>query len=108
MSSLTAEMSGGPNRHHGQHFTFHLTSSAEFELSYRTLRDDAFEVDNGGIISASRLVQGSNRRWNIEVDPFNHGRAVTVTLPVRECDERGAICAGDVKLADAASLTVAP
>ena len=44
---LTASFSNVPAEHTGENFTFRLTFSEDFGVSYRTLRDDAFTVSGG-------------------------------------------------------------
>ena len=74
---------------------FELRFSEEFALSYVTLRDDAFTVSGGEIVSARRLDTSSNLRWRITVTQFS-GQDLLVVLPVPEdCDDEGAICAND-------------
>ena len=93
---LTASTGNAPESHDGQSaFTFELTFSEEFDLSYKTLRDHAFEVAGGSVIKARRLNRPSNIGWEITVEPSSND-GVTVTLPVPEyCGAQGAICTGD-------------
>ena len=76
-------------------------------MSYRTLRDHAFEVANGRVRGARRLVQGSNQRWEITVAPDGRGD-VAVTLPgERACGAVGAVCTADGRrLSNSPSATV--
>ena len=107
---LTASFSDMPASHTGAEFTFVLTFSEEVELSYRTLRDDAFDVSGGDVRKAQRREQGSNLGWNITVEPASASDTVTITLPeTTDCNASGAICtADDRKLSPAVSDTVAP
>ena len=107
---LTASFSGMPESHDGSsEFSFTLTFSEEpdEELSYRTLRDHAFEVSEGNIVKARRGQQGSNRTWTIEVEP-DGSEAVTIRLPATtDCSATGAICTDDGrKLSNSPSDTV--
>ena len=80
---LTASFEGAPEAHDGKSpFSFDLVFDEDFpgRLDYRTLRDDAFVVDNGRVRGAGRAVKGENRRWTISVRPDSPGD-VTVTLP---------------------------
>ena len=89
---LTASFANVPATHNGSNFTFDLTFSEEFGISYVTLRDDAFSVTDGEVTSARRLTQGSNQNWTITVQP-NGNDAITITLPpTTDCDDTGAIC----------------
>ncbi len=107
-SSLTAQFLQLPATHDGQAaFTFELRFSREPDLSFRTLRDTAFEVTGGTVRKAKRVVRGSNLRWAITVEPSSEADVV-LTLPVTtDCAAVGAICtAGGSKLAEAVSATV--
>ena len=106
---LTATFSNMPTSHDGStEFTFELTFSENFPLSYATLRDHAFtEDDNGPITKAQRKVQGSNQTWTITVDPKGNG-TITITLPeTTDCNADGAICTDDGrKLSNSTTVTV--
>ena len=106
-SPLTASFSDMPATHTGAAFTFGLEFSEEVELSYETLRDDALEVTGGAVQAVSRQQQGSNRAWNITVEPGGNDD-VTITLPeTTDCDADGAICTDDGRpLSHALSETV--
>ena len=108
---LTATFADVPSEHAGEggSFTFGLTFSEDFGLSYKTLRDDdAFDVSGGDVRRAKREQQGSNQSWTIHVEPSGHG-PVTVTLPeTTDCGASGAICTGDDRpLSHSLSATVA-
>ena len=108
---LTATFTDVPSEHagEGETFTFGLTFSEEFGLSYKTLRDDdAFDVRGGEVRRAKRKQQGSNQSWTIHVEPSEHGQ-VTVTLPeTTDCGATGAICTDDDRpLLHSLSATVA-
>ena len=108
---LTATFADVPSEHagEGEIFTFGLTFSEDFGLSYKTLRDDdAFDVSGGDVRRAKREQQGSNQSWTIHVEPSGHG-PVTVTLPeTSDCGASGAICTGDDRpLSHSLSATVA-
>ena len=106
---LTASFSNMPSSHDGStEFTFDLTFSENFPISYVTLRDHAFtEDDNGPITKAQRKIQGSNQTWTITVDPKGNG-AITITLPeTTDCNADGAICTDDGrKLSHFTTVTV--
>ena len=92
---LTASFGNMPATHNGSAFTFDLTFSEEFGISYVTLRDDAFSVTDGEVTSARRLTQGSNIGWTITVTP-DSAADVTIVLPVTtDCDADGAVCTAD-------------
>ena len=105
---LTASFANVPADHNGGNFTFDLTFSENVEAGYARIQNDAFTVSGGSIASASRITQGSNQGWNVEVNPTGNG-AVTITLPeTTDCDATGAICTDDSrKLSHPTSATVA-
>ena len=96
---LTAVIENAPSSHDGETvFTFELRFSEQFGLSYKTLRDHAFEVTGGTVKKAKRLEQGTNIGWRITVKPDSSG-AVTIILPATEdCDAQGAICTEDGRM----------
>ena len=107
---LTASFHHVPASHDGSsEFTFELRFSEDLDLSYRTLRDDrAFAVTGGSVLRAQRVVQGSNQRWTIAIQPATQTDAVVTLRGGRACGETGAICASeDRQLANSPSATVA-
>ena len=105
---LTAVIENAASSHDGESaFTFELRFSEGFSVSYKTLRDHAFEVTGGDVKKAKRLEQGSNVGWRITVRP-NSNTHVTIVLPVTaDCGALGAICTGDGRmLSNRLELTV--
>ena len=96
---LTAALSNVPGSHNGSDvFTFDVSFSENFPLSYATLRYDAFTINGGTIEQAQRKVQGSNQNWTITVEPAGNG-AVSITLPeTTDCSATGAICTFDGRM----------
>ena len=108
-ASLTARVERLPARHDGNsRFTFELHFSEEVNLSYVTLRDSAFEVTAGTVVSARRQSPPSNRSWYIRVEPTSDA-GVELVLPAgRACDVTGAICTADGRrLSNRLDFTVA-
>ena len=93
---LTAELDGVPAEHDGERtFTVGLTFSEEPRVGFRTLRDEAFEVDGGAVRQARRRQSGSNVSWTITIQPSSH-QDVSVRLPgTGNCSASGAICTDD-------------
>ena len=77
---LTASFANMPADHNGGNFTFQLSFSENVEAGYARIRDHAFTVTGATIDSASRITQGSNQGWNVEVNPTGN-EAITITLP---------------------------
>ena len=109
--ALTASFSNVPAEHGGpgeaNRFTFDLIFSEAPEVSYRTLRDDAFTVTGGAVKRAKRKVQGSNQSWTITVEPDGWGD-VRLTLPGnRACSANNAVCMPDGRqLSNSPSATI--
>ena len=97
-----------PASHDGSsEFTFEIEFSEEFGISYRTLRDHAFNVTGGTVERAQRTDKPSNIPWLITIKPQGNGD-VTIELPATtDCNADGAICTGDGrKLSNSLSFTV--
>ena len=92
---LTASFKNVPSAHNGKRlFTFELHFSENFpgRLDYRILRDKAFQVENGSVKKAARVVKSENRRWTISVRPASSDDVV-ITLPATvDCDATAAVC----------------
>ena len=88
-------------------FRFKLTFSENIAVSYRTLRDSAFDVSGGEITRAQRAQRGSNLAWWITVRP-NRYDDVDVTLRGgRACNVTGSICtSGGHQLQGTVSATI--
>ena len=105
---LTVSLENIPATHNGTDvFTFEIRFSEEFSLSYTTLKLHAFTVTGGTVKNAQRANRPSNILWRITVQPDANGN-VTIILPVTDdCDDQGAICAGDGrKLSNGLEFTV--
>ena len=107
---LTASFSGVPATHDGSGaFTFQVAFSEDVGIGYATMRDDAFEVDEGDVTRARRA-DGRHDLWEITVEPDGR-EAVAIALPGgRACGETGAVCTrGDDPrpLSNSPSATVA-
>ena len=97
-----------PTSHDGSsEFTFEIEFSEEFDLSYRTLKNHAFNVTGGSVERAQRTDKPSNISWLITVKPHGAGD-VTVELPATtDCNATGAVCTGDGrKLSNSLNFTV--
>ena len=95
---LTASFANVPADHNGSNFTFQLSFSENVEAGYARIRDHAFTVTGATIDSASRITQGSNQGWNVEVNPTGN-EAITITLPeTTNCSDDEAICTDDERM----------
>ena len=80
LEPLTASFSSVPGEHDGSSaFTFRIAFSADLNISYVTLRDQALTV-RGGTAKKARRVDGRKDLWELTVEPSGSG-AVTVRLP---------------------------
>ena len=110
--ALTASFANVPAEHGGpgeaNRFTFDLIFSEAPEVSYRTLRDDAFTVTGGAVKRAKRKVQGSNQSWTIHVEPDGWGQIAIRLNAGKACTASGAMCTADDRaLSNSPSATVA-
>ena len=92
-TGLTARFEGVPGTHDAlTDFTFELHFSENVNLSYKPLRDHAFDVTGGEVIEAKRLQQGSNQGWRIKISPTDT-TDITITLAATtDCTATAAIC----------------
>ena len=89
---LTASFEDLPEAHDGENaFRFRLAFSERIAISFRSLREDAFEV-TGGRVTRGKRVDGRKDLFEITVEPDGAGE-VSLSLPAgRECSVSGAIC----------------
>ena len=107
---LTASFSGMPTEHDGSSFTFELHFSENPEVSFRTLKNHAFTVDEGDVTRAQRKNPQSadkNKAWTITVEPDGN-ETLSITLPATtSCSSNQGICTDDErKLSHSTSATV--
>ena len=107
---LTASFSGMPSEHDGSSFTFELHFSENPEVSFRTLKNHAFTVDEGDVTRAQRKNPQSadkNKAWTITVEPDGN-ETLSITLPATtSCSSNRGICTDDErKLSHSTSATV--
>ena len=89
---LTASFEGMPEAHDGESaFRFRLAFSEPIAISFRSLREDAFEV-TGGRVTRGKRVDRRKDLFEITVEPDGAGD-VAISLPAgRDCEVSGAIC----------------
>ena len=89
---LTASFEDLPEAHDGESaFRFRVAFSEPIAISFRSLREDAFEV-TGGRVTRGKRVDGRKDLFEITVEPDGAGE-VAIALPAgRECSVSGAIC----------------
>ena len=94
---LTASVESAPGSHDGESgFEVRLAfSEAPGTLSFRTVRDHAFTVSGGSVRHARRVVQGSNRQWDVGVEPSGDGDVTLTLAPSPACGSAHAICTAD-------------
>ena len=105
---FTASFDGAPTEHDGAAFTVNFRMSVEpYGLSWRTVRDSLFNVTGATIAKARRLTQGSNKGWELTVDPSGFGAVTLALVATTSCDGTPGVCdAADRMLAGPLSLTV--
>ena len=98
-AALTAEFQSMPKTHDGlAAFPFELRFSEEIAIRYETLRDSAFVVTGGSVTGARRLVSGSNRRWEVTVQPTSDADVVLTLPTTTDCAAEGAVCTASGKV----------
>ena len=113
-ASLTAEFRNVPAEHDGSSaFTFELHfSEAPKGLSYSTLRGDSFfDISNGTVTKAKRLVKKDNSGWRVTVEPASDAD-VTIgflpALPADDCTEAAVVCTADGTRLSVGAATFVP
>ena len=100
-TSLTAAFGKVPAEHDGSSaFDLELHfSEAPKGLSYRTLSGNAFfNVTNGTVTKAKRLVKKDNSGWRITVEPASDADVaigLLPALPTADCAEAAVVCTAD-------------
>ena len=91
---MTAEFTQAPESHDGAaQFLLHLEFSHEpVDFSYRTVRDELFDIEGGRIEKARRLEGGRNRRWEITVVPAGAGAVTLTARATTDCAASHAAC----------------
>ncbi len=85
-----------PDSHDGESvIAFGLSFTENPHLSFRTLRDEAFDVTNGTVTKAKRKSKGSDQNWLIDVRPDSDADVTIVLPPTTDCATSDAICTSD-------------
>ena len=89
---LTASFEAVPEAHDGESaFRFRVAFSEPIAISFRSLREDAFQVAGGRVTRGTRVDRRKDL-FEITVEPDGAGE-VAISLPAgRECSVSGAIC----------------
>ena len=91
-----AYVSNQPEAHDGTaSFTLRLQFTEEVDIDAETLRDHALEVTNGAISSVTRASAGSNRSWDVNVQPDGSGDIAIVLAAGLNCVLPEAVCTTD-------------
>ena len=89
---LTASFESMPEAHDGESaFTFRVAFSEDIDISYRSLREDAFTVTSGHVTRGARV---DDRRdlFEMTVQPDSDGDVTIALEGGRDCATSGAIC----------------
>ena len=112
--ALTARFDKAPEEHDGSSaFDLELHfSAAPRGLSYRTLTGGSFfNVTNGTVTKAKRLVKKDNSGWRITVEPASDAD-VAIGLPpappAADCAEAAVVCTADGARLSAGAATTVP
>ena len=111
---LTAEFRNVPAEHDGSSaFDLELHfSEAPKGLSYRTLRGNAFfDVSNGTVTKAKRLVRKDNSGWRVTVEPDGNDDVIIGflgALPTQDCAAAAVVCTADGTRLSVGAATFVP
>ncbi|MCQ3814364.1 MAG: hypothetical protein KTU85_08100 [Acidimicrobiia bacterium] len=108
--SVTARFTQQPTQHNGSspfklRFEF---SHSPAGLSYKTVRDQMFDVTGGTINKARRLSPPSNLGWELRIVPTGSGEVTLSARATTDCTAPYAACDADGrKFAGALNTTIA-
>ena len=85
-----------PEHHNGADpITFELHFTDQIKMSYKRLRDQALNVENGSVTKAKRRTKGSSLIWDITVQPDAPDHIGVYLLADWECSHQAAVCTKD-------------
>ena len=101
-NAITAQVTAASASHDGSasfeiEFEF---SHAPRSLSYRTVRDDLFDVTGGRIANASRLTRGESLGWRLTVQPDGDGAVTVSARATSNCEAAYAVCDAEGRMFD--------
>ena len=101
-SRMTAQVTAARTSHDGSaafeiDFEF---SHAPQGLSYRTVRNDLFDVTGGLIVRAKRLTRGENLGWRLTVQPDGDGAVTVDARATNDCEASHAVCDAEGRMFD--------
>ena len=103
----TVALRDPPEEHDGEN-PFKLLvefSAAPSGLAPKRDAASVLEVEGGTVDGAKPATKDANAPWEVTIEPEGDAD-VTVRVPVRACDEPGAVCMGERPLAEEAEVTV--
>ena len=94
---LTASFDRMPVEHDGESaFRFRVAFSDEIRISYKTVRDESFQVFAGEVTKARR-VDGRRDLWEIAVEPLSDADVRVVLPATTDCAAAAAVCTAEGK-----------
>ncbi len=85
-----------PEDHNGADpITLQLYLTDQIRMSYKRLRDQVLDVTNASVTKARRRTKGSNRIWDITVQPNSPDHIHFYLLADRQCSHQAAVCTKD-------------
>ena len=97
---LTARFVNMPSGHDSGSFAFRILFSEPIRIGWKTMRDSAVRVTQGGRTggaAGARRVDGRNDLWEITVDPASRADIAIGLGPTAACTDTGAMCTGGGK-----------
>ena len=86
-----------PVEHDGESaFRFRVAFSDEIRISYKTVRDESFQVFAGEVTKARR-VDGRRDLWEIAVEPLSDADVRVVLPATTDCAAAAAVCTAEGK-----------
>ncbi|MCY4450675.1 MAG: hypothetical protein OXC01_01880 [Immundisolibacterales bacterium] len=101
-NAITARVTAASASHDGS-ASFEIDfefSHAPRSLSYRTVRDDLFDVTGGRIANASRLTRGESLGWRLTVQPDGDGAVTVSARATSDCEAAYAVCDAEGRMFD--------
>lgn len=85
-----------PKDHNGTDpFTFQLYFTDQIQMSHKRLRDQVLVVTNASVTKAKRRTKGSNRIWDITLQPNSPDHIHFYLLAGVKCSHQAAVCTKD-------------
>ena len=107
--AMSAHVTSASASHDGSGtFDIEFEFSHEPHVSYRTIRDDFFDVTDGRIVRAKRLTRSENLGWRLTVQPDGNGAVTIDARATSDCEAAYAVCDAEGRMFDGALVHTVP